>query len=118
MPVITPEQASEPRRRGRRALWLLLLPPGLAFGLLLAAAVQPLQIGPFVLVVATAPASGFGWGPRCLPLSIPPPLTEPIRFHGQDYLLTGEGQELDFGLGDWAFGMVWFRGHRQRPTRP
>lgn len=118
MPVITNEQAPEPRRRRGRALWLLLVPPGLALGLLLAAAFQPLQIGPLVLAADVERAPGFGWRSRFASVSRPPSPAIPLHVRGQDYVLTGGGQVFALGLGDWVCGALWFHGHRQRPTRP
>lgn len=114
MPVLTEEGAPEQRKRGSRRLWLLLVPPLLGLGMLTAAAVQPLQLGPYVVFVDVQPSQGFGWGPRALTVPGPLPGWSTLPIRNQSYVITGGGRAFALGFGDWLCGAAWFRGHRKR----
>lgn len=118
MPLVTEtDQPRQGKHRGRAA-WLLLFPLALGLALLLAAGIQPLQFGPYVLTTAATRAPGIGWRCDYDQLESPPvnknyPPTA-IELSGQPYVITGEARALIFGLGDYGGWVVWFRGHRER----
>jgi len=116
MPVITEEGVPERRKRSGRGLWLLLVPPVLALILLVAAGIQPLQLGPYVLVVAAEHHPGFGWKPMYFPVPNTSPGAHSTSVNGRDCVIIGEGQLFALGLGDWAAGVLWFRGYLKRSS--
>lgn len=113
MTLLPETEAPAPQKRGARGLWLLLVPPTLAVTLLLTAAVQPLQIGPYVLLCAALHSPGSGWRPVAdhLPASR---AATPFTFRNQTYRVTGEAWLAGLNLGDWQCGIVCFHGHRAR----
>ena len=107
MPILT-EDAQQPRRKPRpRAWWLLLLPPLLAFALLLAASFQPLEFGSLVVVAQLFRSSDTAWEVKARPAA------HFVRneFHGRTYTATGDGWAYVFQCGNWVYGMGWFFGH-------
>jgi hypothetical protein len=114
MPIIHSEVAPERSKRAGCGLWLLLVPPGLVLGLLAAAAVQPLQLGPYLLLVDAIPAPKSGWHVQSRHLPNPTPNTYTTAARNHQYAVTGGGSAVVLGLGDWLCGVAWLRGHRQR----
>lgn len=116
MPLVTGNEKPKQGKQGGRAAWLLLLPPALGLALLLAAGIQPLQFGPYVLTSAVAHSPGLDWTCNYVHLE-PPTASNPptsVELSGQPYAITGEAHALNFGLGDYGGWVVWFRGHRER----
>lgn len=111
MPIVTAAEAPERRKRGSKALWLLLVPPALVATLLLTIAVQPLQLGPYVLFGGPIHSPRSGWQPIWGHLPAPPNPV-PVNFRNHRFTATGEGWAFALSLGDWQCGLACFRGHR------
>lgn len=116
MPLVTETDKPRPGKHRWRAAWLLLFPPALGLALLLAAGIQPLQFGPYVLTSAVAHSPGLDWPCNYVHLE-PPTASNPptsVELSGQPYAITGEARALNFGLGDYGGTLFWFHGHRER----
>lgn len=112
MPIVTATEAPERRKRGSKALWLLLVPPALVVALLLTVAVQPLQLGPYVLLGDPIREHGPGWLPIYYDHASALPNPTPFTFRNHRFTVTGEGWTFILSLGDWRYGLACFRGHR------
>jgi hypothetical protein len=114
VPIITEERAPERRKRGGRGLWLLLLgPPAVVVILLAMAAIQPLQLGPYLLAMRGSRWPGFGWQPLIVHSRRPTSPAAPVRYNGHDNVVTGAGHGLVLGAGDWHVSITFIRGYRQ-----
>lgn len=113
MPIVTEEKAPERRKRGGRGLWLLLMAPFVAVLLLAAAAIHPLQLGPYLLTVRADRMPGVGW--RTIQLNSRPPTSPapPVRYRGHDYVITGASHGLALGAGDWYSSVILVQAHRR-----
>jgi len=114
MPVLTEEGAPERRKRGSRGLWLLLVPPVLGLLVLVAAAIQPVQLGRHMLVVGLVRRRGFGWTFHSSPGSGTSSRAVSVRYRNRAYRVYGGGQNYALGLGDWICVLSWIHGHRER----
>ena len=110
MSIIPEGRPVEKRKRSGKALYLLLVPPLLLIGLLVAALVRPIELhfGPIVFLVLTVRNNGGGSGF----ISRRIPVGERPEVEGHSYTVTGEGWAGAVALGRHAIGIGSFRGHR------
>lgn len=114
MPLVTETDQPRERKRGSRAAWLLLFLPVLGLALLLATAIQPLELGPYVAATTVAHMPGRGWKFEHVRVPMPAGTTSPFRPHGRrSYVITGEAHVFVLWLGDYGPALIWFRGHRK-----
>jgi hypothetical protein len=120
MPVVANE--AEPKRRRTRLgllLALLLAPPLVFAALLISASSRPLEVGPFVVMTTAravriprrAPWSHFG------SFASRSPIPAYVTMEQGRFLVTSQIQVTTLRLGDFTFGLRWFKG-KPAPISP
>ena len=115
MPILREDQEKRTGRRGRRWLWLLVVPPVLLLSLLVAGTIRPivLQFGEHWLFV------GGEWAVQ--PRPEPRPLLGMWSFRpgigqlmlgGPETWWTEDGWTGYLRVGRWCYGTGWWRGRR------
>ena len=117
MPVLREDQEKRTARRGRRWLWLLVVPPTLVLLLLLAPVVHPVtvEMGGYCFYVQTvqhpvafAGSRPFGIHTRHIPSTA-------IELDGPGKWVVTKGvYSTSSWIGRWGYRIVWWRGQRLR----
>lgn len=110
MPLIDEARASAIGNRSSRVLWLLLLPPLILLSVLGAATVQPIELGPIVIVSEFnhGARKGFSVGIEPFPESI----LGGISYNGRHYGCREDGVAWVTDLHFVGHSLGWFWGRR------
>jgi hypothetical protein len=115
MPIVVDDDRPSLRRRGRKVIWLLLLPLLVVVGLAVSAIFHPLEIpvGPMILVVLTESDIGSNeWRVGSARFGA----NDHVMMRDREFLTTGSGFSGFVQFGRGAYGFAWFRGKRMNPV--